>query len=44
MTTRHSLPQRRPSRTVDLDFNGSRYAVGIGFYGDGRPAEVFEGR
>ena len=41
MTAREILPNRRPNRTVDLDFGGRHYAVGIGFFPDGRPGEVF---
>ena len=41
MTTREVLPARRPCLTVNLDFGGRNYAVGIGFYPDGRLAEAF---
>ena len=41
MMIRESLPDRRPSRTVDLDSGGRRYAATVGFYSDGRPGEVF---
>ena len=39
--TRERLPQRRPNLTVDLDFDGTRYAVTVGYRVDGRPGEVF---
>ena len=39
--TRERLPDRRPSLTSELIFNGTAYAVTVGFYLDGRPGEVF---
>jgi hypothetical protein len=39
--TRQRLPDRRPAETVELEHNGSRFTVTIGFYPDGRPGEVF---
>jgi hypothetical protein len=39
--TRQRLPNRRPAETVELEHNGSRFTVTIGFYPDGRPGEVF---
>jgi hypothetical protein len=39
--TRQRLPNRRPAETVELEHNGSRFTVTIGFYLDGRPGEVF---
>jgi hypothetical protein len=39
--TREHLSHRRRNETVDLDFNGVRYAVTVGLYPDGRPGEVF---
>ena len=39
--TRQRLPARRPAETVELEHNGSRFTVTIGFYPDGRPGEVF---
>ena len=41
MMARETLPQRRPSLTIDLDFGGKRYSVGFGFYPNGRLAEAF---
>ena len=39
---RNRLPDRRPNETVELLFNGTPYAVTIGFYpDDGRVGEVF---
>jgi hypothetical protein len=39
--TRQRLPNRRHAETVELEHNGSRFTVTIGFYPDGRPGEVF---
>jgi len=39
--TRERLPNRRPNETVDLEFDGVRYAVTVGYFPDGRPGEVF---
>ena len=39
--TRERLPHRRAAETVELEHNGSRFTVTIGFYPDGRPGEVF---
>src|SRR4051812_3873062 len=39
--TRERLPNRRAAETVELEHNGSRFTVTIGFYPDGRPGEVF---
>jgi hypothetical protein len=39
--TRQRLPDRRHAETVELEHNGSRFTVTIGFYPDGRPGEVF---
>ena len=41
--SRERLPDRRPSETADLDFDGARYAVTLGRFPDGRPGEVFTG-
>ena len=38
---RERLPNRRPSETVELEFEGVEFAICVGFYFDGRPAEVF---
>ena len=39
---RNRLPDRRPNETVELVFNGTPYAVTVGFYLDpGRVGEVF---
>jgi hypothetical protein len=35
------LPNRRAAETVNLDYDGARFMVTIGFYPDGRPGEVF---
>ena len=43
MTGRERLPDRRPSETADLEYEGTRYAVTIGFFLDGRPGEAFTG-
>ena len=39
--TRERLPHRRAAETVELEHNGSRFTVTIGFYPEGRPGEVF---
>jgi hypothetical protein len=39
--SRTILPSRRPNETRDVQFAGGRYTVSVGFYGDGRPGEVF---
>jgi len=39
--TRRRLPQRRSSVTFELNFWGQKFAVGIGYYPDGRIGEVF---
>ena len=39
--TRQRLPDRRAAETVELEHNGRRFTVTIGFYPDGRPGEVF---
>ena len=41
--TRQRLPDRRPNETAELEFEGARYAVTIGFFPDGRPGEAFTG-
>lgn len=37
MIERQRLPNRRRAETVDLQFDGNRYQLTIGFYDDGRP-------
>jgi hypothetical protein len=39
--TRRTLPQRRASETFDLRFWNQSFAVSVGMYPDGKPAEVF---
>jgi hypothetical protein len=39
--TRRRLPDRRPAETVNLEHDGQRFTVTIGFYPDGKPGEVF---
>ncbi len=39
--SRERLPSRRPNETIDLEINGTLYAVTVGYYPDGRVAEVF---
>ena len=41
--SREHLPDRRPSKTVTFDHDGTNYALTIGFYLDGRPGEAFTG-
>ena len=38
---RKRLPDRHPSETKDLWFNGVRHDLTVGYYVDGRPGEVF---
>jgi ribonucleoside-diphosphate reductase alpha chain len=38
---RQRLPNRRMNETVELDFDGTTYAITVGLYPDGRPGEVF---
>ncbi len=38
---RHQLPQRRPNHSLEFEFEGSRYQLTIGYYGDGRIGEVW---
>ncbi len=39
--TRHRLPNRRFSETLDLEFAGLKYKVTISRFPDGSPAEAF---
>jgi hypothetical protein len=39
--TRTRLPARRAAETIQLEHDGTRFMVTIGFYPDGRPGEVF---
>jgi hypothetical protein len=39
--TRERLPNRRMANSLDLEFDGLRFAVTVGIYPDGRPGEVF---
>ncbi len=41
--SRERLPDRRPSETAELEYEGACYAVTIGFFPDGRPGEAFTG-
>jgi hypothetical protein len=41
MTTRQALPQRRSAETFELQVSKTTFAVTVGFYPDGRVAEVF---
>ena len=41
--SRRRLPDRRPSETVTFDYDGTSYALTVGFYLDGRPGEAFTG-
>ncbi len=38
---RHHLPQRRPNHSLEFEFEGGRYQLTIGYYGDGRIGEVW---
>jgi hypothetical protein len=39
--TRIRLPDRRAAETIQIEHNGTRFILTIGFYPDGRPGEVF---
>lgn len=39
--TRTPLPERRESRLVDIEFDGRRYTICVGFDLAGQPREVF---
>ena len=39
--TRQKLPTRRRALVLDLDHQGARYSLGVGFFADGTPGEVF---
>lgn len=39
--TRSRLPNRRAQETFDLEHDGQRYSVSLGFHDDGRPGEAF---
>jgi ribonucleoside-diphosphate reductase alpha chain len=41
MTARQRLPNRRASRTFDLEANGLRYTCTYSTFVDGRPSELF---
>ncbi|MFN3656806.1 MAG: hypothetical protein ACK4UO_06100 [Pseudolabrys sp.] len=41
MTARERLPERRFHMTFQFEFDGQGYTAGVGYYSDGRPAEVF---
>lgn len=44
MTKRQTLPSRRPSVVRAARLEDHRFLLDIGFYADGRPAEVFADR
>src|SRR6185503_5403278 len=39
--SRQRLPQRRTHELIDFQHGGHRYTAGIGYFDDGRLAEVF---
>ena len=39
--SRKRLPDRRPNETIELEFEGTRYAVTVGYFPDARVGEVF---
>lgn len=41
MINRERLPNRRRQTVMEIDHAGHHYTVGVGFYQDGRPGEVF---
>ena len=38
---RERLPNRRPSVLLGLEHQGARYSLGVGFFDNGKPGEVF---
>ena len=38
---RQRLPNRRQSETVSLEFENQKFDIGIGFFPNGQPGEVF---
>lgn len=38
---RHRLPTRRGAETCDFEHAGHRFAMTVGYFRDGRPAEIF---
>jgi hypothetical protein len=41
MTSRNRLPNRRGHMLLDFESGGLRYTAGLGFFEDGRLAEIF---
>jgi ribonucleoside-diphosphate reductase alpha chain len=41
MTTRRTLPNRRPLETFEFDLDGTRYTASAGFFETGGLAELF---
>jgi hypothetical protein len=41
MNVREKLPNRRPARAFALQHRDSLYRAHVGFFADGRPAELF---
>ena len=39
--TRERLPNRRRSLVLDLDHQGARYSLGVGFFEGSKPGEIF---
>ena len=41
MTARERLPNRRECESFEFTHAGQRFAASVGYYRDGRPAEIF---
>lgn len=39
--TREALPNRRPCDTLEFEHEGHRFRATVGYFADGRPAELF---
>ena len=41
MSVRETLPNRRATTGITFDHDGQKYTAHVGYYADGRPAEIF---
>ena len=39
--SRRTLPNRRAHEVVDVEHDGQRYTLGVGWFDNGNPAEIF---
>jgi len=39
--SRRTLPNRRAHEVVDVEHDGQRYTLGVGWFDNGTPAEIF---